>query len=167
VTHRTKQILGVTNTVVEDKLYLDGKLGETTLDWYSQDRQGNVWYFGEDTKELDRHGKVTSTEGSWQAGVNGARPGILMPAGPSVGASYRQEYYKGHAEDHFRILDLSAPVTVPYRAFGNALLTKEWTPLEPGGFDRKYYVRGIGQVKEATAKGPQEALALVSIARGR
>jgi hypothetical protein len=165
VTHRTKRILGVTNVVVADKVFSDGKLTESTFDWYTQDRRGNVWYFGEDTRELDRKGKVVSTEGSWEAGVKGARPGIFMPAKPRVGDSFRQEYYKGHAEDHFKVLDLSAPVTVPYGSFRNTLLTREWTPLEPDIVDHKYYVRGIGQVKETTVKGPRETGELVSIKR--
>jgi hypothetical protein len=163
VTNRTKTILGVPNTVVRDRLYLNGKLEETTLDWYAQDRTGNVWYFGEDTKELDANGKVKSTEGTWKAGVDGAEAGIFMPADPKVGQKFRQEYYKGQAEDHFEVLSLDAAVKVPYVASGRALKTKEWTPLEPGVIDSKYYVRGIGNVLEATVKGGNERLELVSI----
>jgi hypothetical protein len=110
VTGRTKPILGVRCAVVTDRLYLGGRLAERTTDWYAQDRKGSVWYFGEATAELDRRGKVISTEGTWQAGVHGAQPGIYMPARPTVGQSFRQEYYKGHAEDHFRIRDLNAHV---------------------------------------------------------
>src|SRR5207248_3416509 len=134
--------------VVQDRLFLAGRLEERTTDWYTQDRQGNVWYFGESTAELDRRGRVTSTEGSWQAGRSGAVPGIYMPANPHVRQSGRQEFYKGHAEDHFRVLDLHASVRVPYVSSRAALLTEEWTPLEPGVLDHKLYVRGIGNVLE-------------------
>ena len=110
VTHRTKLIDGVRCTVLEDRLYLSGRLEERTTDWYAQDEEGTVWYFGEDTAELDEQGRVTSREGSWQAGVDGARAGIYMPADPKVGQSFAQEFYAGHAEDHFKVVDLAAPV---------------------------------------------------------
>jgi hypothetical protein len=156
VTSRTKTIAGAPCVVVEDRLYLRGRLAERTTDWYTQDRRGNVWYFGEETAELDAAGKVTSTEGSWQAGVDGARAGIFMPAQPRVGKSFQQEFYKGHAEDHFRVVGV----------FGNALLTEEWTPLEPRVLDHKLYVRGVGTVLERSVKGGDELLALVSMGRG-
>jgi hypothetical protein len=166
VTHRTKVIQGVRCTVVHDLLYLNGKLAERTSDWYAQDARGNVWYYGEATAELDLKGRVTSTEGSWQSGVDGARAGIFMPAHPRVGQSFRQEYYRGEAEDHFQILSLNASVKVPYTSSRHALLTKEWTPLEPDVLDHKLYVRGIGNVKEETIKGGTERLVLVSVRRG-
>ena len=153
VTHRTKTILGVKTTVVRDRLYLKGKLAETTIDWYAQNKRGDVVYFGEATKALDKHGRLTDTEGSWQAGVDGARAGIFMPAHPKVGRAYQQEFYPGHAEDHFKILSKA-------RSF---MRTKDWTPLEPGVIDQKYYVRGIGTVREAAVKGGDEHLDLVSI----
>jgi len=156
VTNRITRIRGVRCTAVEDRLYLNGRLAERTTDWYAQDAQGNVWYFGEATAELDKSGRVTSREGSWRAGVNGARVGIVMPAHPEVGRSFRQEYYKGHAEDHFAVLSVSASVVVPYTASAHALLTKEWTPLEPDTLDHKIYIRGIGLVKEETIKGGDE-----------
>jgi hypothetical protein len=165
VTHKTKRIQGVLCTAVADRLYLAGRLEERTTDWYAQDKAGNVWYFGEATAELDRSGHVTSTEGSWQAGRNGAQAGIFMTARPTVGQSRRQEYYKGHAEDHFAVVSVSAHVSVPYTTSNRALLTKEWTPLEPGTLDHKYYVRGIGNVKEVTVKGPTERNELVSVQR--
>jgi hypothetical protein len=165
VTSGTKAIQGVRCTAVRDRLYLAGRLEERTTDWYAQDRVGNVWYFGESTAELDRAGHVTSTEGTWQAGRDGAQAGIYMTARPLVGQSRRQEYYKGHAEDHFSVLSLHASVSVPYLASNRALLTKEWTPLEPGTVDHKYYVRGIGEVKEVTVKGPTERAELVSVRR--
>jgi hypothetical protein len=164
VTHRTRTIAGVPCVVVEDRLYLAGHLEERTTDWYSQDSRGNVWYFGEQTTELDRRGRVASTEGTWTAGANGAQPGIYMPAHPRLGQTGRQEYYKGHAEDHFKVIGLFRTVGPPGAA--NALLTQETTPLEPGTVDHKLYVRGIGTVLEQAQKGPNERNELVSIARG-
>jgi hypothetical protein len=166
VTKRTKTIVGIQATVVDDRLYLDRKLEEKTSDWYAQDRAGNVWYLGEATAELDSHGKVRTTEGSWETGVNGAQPGVFMPAHPRVGQGGRQEFLKGQAEDHFRVLDLTARVSVPFISTGRALKTKEWTPLEPGVVDTKYYVRGIGTVLEQTVKGGSELSRLVSFHRG-
>jgi hypothetical protein len=164
VTHQTRTIQGAPCVAVQDRLYVRGKLHERTTDWYSQDRQGNVWYFGERTAELDRNGHVTSTEGTWLAGANGAKPGIYMPAHPRVGQTGRQEYYKGHAEDHFRVVALLDTVTSPGAA--NAVLTEEWTPLEPGALDTKLYVRGIGTVTELAVKGAKERNQLVSVTRG-
>ena len=166
VTHRTKTIAGAPCVVVEDKLYLRGRIEERTTDWYSQDKAGNVWYFGESTAELDKQGHVTSTEGTWQAGRNGAKAGIYMPAHPRVGQSGRQEYYKGHAEDHFQVLSLHAAVKTAYVTSKEVLLTKEWTPLERGVVDHKLYVRGIGTVLEQTVKGGDERNELVSVRRG-
>jgi len=163
VERRIRRIAGVPCAVVFDRLYLAGKLEERTLDYYTQDKAGNVWYFGEDTAELTPSGKVKNREGSWLKGVHGAQPGIFMTPNPTVGDSHRQEYYKGQAEDHYQVLSLSAPVTVPYRHFASALLTKEWTPLEPDTLDHKYYVKGIGEVAEMTVRGDQETSFLVSI----
>jgi hypothetical protein len=165
VTHGTKRVAGALCAVVHDRLYVQGRLRERTTDWYAQDRRGNVWYFGEATAELEK-GRVTTTEGSWQAGRGGARAGIYMPARPRLGATGRQEYYEGHAEDHFRVLDLRTSVAVPYVASGRALLTEEWTPLEPGVVDHKYYVRSVGTVlEESVGSGSPERLELVSLRR--
>jgi hypothetical protein len=165
VTPRVTTIDGAPCVVVKDRLYLNGRLEERTTDWFSQDSRGNVWYFGESTAELDAHGRVTSTEGTWRAGRDGAQPGIYMPAQPVPGRTGRQEFYKGHAEDHFEVLGLHARVRVPYASSSNALLTKEWTPLEPGVLDHKLYVRGIGTVLEQAVKGSDERLELVSVQR--
>ena len=146
VTSETKVIAGVRCTTVSDLLYTHGRLSERTTDWYAQDVRGNVWYFGEDTAELNKAGKVTSREGTWRSGVDGAKAGIFMPARPQVGQSFRQEYLKGHAEDHFAVLRIS----------GSSLLTKEWTPLEPDALDHKSYKRGTGLVLEETVKGGNE-----------
>jgi hypothetical protein len=166
VTNRTKLIDGARCVVVSDLLYLRGRLEERTSDYYTQDSKGNVWYFGEKTAELDAKGQVKNTSGSWMAGVNGAKPGIFMFAHPRVGLSARQEFYKGEAEDHFKILSMRASARVPYVSSTRSMLTKEWTPLEPGVIDHKYYVRGIGTVLERTAKGPLERNELVSFRRG-
>jgi hypothetical protein len=162
-TSRTKVIDGVETRVIEDRLYLDDALVERTSDYYAQDRCGNVWYFGEDTAELDDDGNVVSTEGSFHAGVAGAQPGVFMPAHPTVGRRFRQEWYRGHAEDTFKVLDLSQRVTVPYGTFRHALRTRETTALEPGVVDNKSFVKGVGEVEELTAKGPVEDLQLVEI----
>jgi hypothetical protein len=162
VTPATKVIQGVRCTVVRDRLYLRGRLHERTEDWYAQDKAGNVWYFGEATAELSGNGGVRSTEGSWQAGVDGARAGVFMPAHPHPGQSGRQEHYKGHAEDHFRVLSLSATVDTLAVSSRHALLTREWTPLEPGVVDHKLYVKGIGTVLEQAVKGDDERNSLVS-----
>jgi hypothetical protein len=165
VTARTKTIQGVPCVVVSDRLYSEGRLIERTSDWYSQDAKRNVWYFGEATAELDASGKVDTTEGSWEAGRDGAKAGILIPGSPRVGQTGRQETYPGHAEDRFRVLSLRAQVRTPYASSQSALLTEEWTPLEPGVRDHKVYVRGIGMVLEATVKGGDERNELVSVRR--
>jgi hypothetical protein len=145
VTHHTKKVIGVECVVVDDRAWEGGQLIEKTYDWFAQDKEGNVWYFGEDTKEY-KNGKLTSTKGSWEAGVDGAKPGIIMEAHPKVGHSYRQEYYKGEAEDMAKVLSLNDSVKVPYGSFDHVLVTKEWTPLEPSYSEHKYYARGVGQV---------------------
>src|SRR3954454_17386135 len=151
---RTRTIDGAPCATVSDRLYLRGRLAERTTDWYSQDSHGNVWYFGEDTAELDAHGRVTSTEGTWTAGVDGARAGVYITAHPRVGQTAEQEHYAGHAADHFKVVAL----------FGrNGVLTQEWTPLEPGVLDHKYYVRGVGTVLEQTVEGGDERHTLVSV----
>ncbi|MFI6599593.1 hypothetical protein ACIBHX_25355 [Nonomuraea sp. NPDC050536] len=163
ISKETKKIDGKPCRIVLDLLYLKGKLAETTRDYYSQDSTGNVWYVGEDTAELEPDGAMVTTEGTWHAGDSGARAGIYITADPQVGQPVRQEYDPGHAEDYFMVIDMSAPVTVPYKAFPSALVTKEWTPLEPDVLDHKYYVHGVGLVKEKTVHGEQEEFALVKI----
>ena len=149
VSNRVERIAGVPCVVIEDRAYVNGRLEESTIDWYSQDRTGTVWYFGENTRTIDRNGRTKSREGSWRHGVNGAKAGIFMPPRPHVGQGFRQEYYKGHAEDHFRVVSTTGSVKVRYGSWsGNVLVTEEWTPLEPGVREHKYWVRGIGKVKE-------------------
>jgi hypothetical protein len=164
VTHRVEKVQGAPCVVIDDRLYVEGTLEERTTDWYSQDSRGNVWYFGENTAELDARGHITSTEGTWTAGVHGAKPGIYMPAHPRFGQTAEQEYYKGHAEDHFKVIGLFGTVSPP--GTKNTLLTQETTPLEPGTVDHNMYVRGIGTVLEQTERGPNERNELVSVTRG-
>jgi hypothetical protein len=163
VTTDTRVIAGVPCVVVDDRSYLDGHLSEKTSDYYSQDAAGDVWYFGEDTEELDAAGSVTSREGTWHAGENGATPGIFMSADPTAGESHRQELYRGHAEDQYRVVSLSSSISVPYGSFQGAVLTKEWTALEPGVLDHKFYSKDVGEVAEISVSGPTEYAKLVSV----
>jgi len=164
VTCDTKVILGVTTTVVHDRAYDEnGKLVEDTFDWYAQDKAGNVWYFGEDTKELDPStGAVISTEGSWEGGVDDADPGIIMEAHPQVGDSYYQEFARGVAEDQARVQSLNASASTRQGTFNHLLLTKETTRLSPGEVENKYYRRGVGFIFGVIVKGGDERTELVS-----
>jgi hypothetical protein len=165
VSRHTRRLDGVTTRVVLDRLFLDNVLEERTSDYYAQDRCGNVWYFGEDTAELDENGKVTDTSGSFHAGVDGAQPGVFMQPKPQIGRWFRQEWYRGEAEDRYRALSTSANLQVRYGSFAHALRTEERTALEPGVIDNKYYVRGIGVVKEITIAGGNETTQLVEVLR--
>jgi hypothetical protein len=161
VTNDTKVILGATTTVVHDQVFVKGELVEDTFDWFAQDAAGNVWYFGEDTKELE-NGQVVSTEGSWEAGVDNARAGIFMPADPQVGQVFKQEDAKNVAEDCTKIVDLHASVKTPFVSSDDALKTEEFSLLEPEVLDNKYYVPGIGLVREQTIVGGSDFLELAS-----
>jgi hypothetical protein len=145
VTNNTRTFMGVPCVEVHDTVRLDGQVIEDTLDWYAQHRDGTVWYFGEDTKEYE-NGKRVSTKGSWQAGVNGALPGIVMPAQPQVGERYRQEYYRGEAEDMAEVLSTTERAQVRTGSYDGVVKTKDTTPLEPHVLENKYYARGIGPV---------------------
>jgi hypothetical protein len=164
VTRKTKVILGIRAVVVLDQVLVGGKPEEKTFDWYAQDKRGNVWYLGENSSDFVK-GKWVRSDGSWQAGVDGAKGGIVMEAKPSVGDVYRQEYYAGHAEDMASILKTNASVSVLYGNFDKALVTKEWTPLERGVVEQKYYARGVGNVRTVMVKGGSEEERLVSVTR--
>jgi hypothetical protein len=151
-TKRTKTVDGITARVVRDIVSESGNLVEVTSDWYAQDSAGNIWYLGEDTKEY-KNGKVSSTAGSWQSGVDGAEAGVILPGKPRVGLSYRQEYYKGEAEDRARVLSLRAKAKVPFGTFQNVLETEDTTPLEPTVVEHKYYAKGVGPVLKVGASG--------------
>ncbi|MCI0397492.1 MAG: hypothetical protein L0332_31870 [Chloroflexi bacterium] len=155
----TKVIMGVTTTIVRDTVYLNDELIEDTFDWYAQDNEGNVWYFGEDTKEYEG-GVVVSTFGSWEAGVDGALPGIIMWGDPAahIGEIYRQEYYPGVAEDMAEVLSLSESVTVPYGSFDDVLQTEESTPLEHRVREHKFYAQGIGLIMTVDLRGGDTAV---------
>ena len=160
VTNDRKTILGISAIVVLDRLFdAHGGLVEKTFDWYGQDTRGNVWYLGEDTKEFE-DGKVVSTAGSWEAGVNGAEAGIIMPAHPTVGKHYRQEFLKDEAEDEATIVDRGLDVTVPSGSFHNCLKTVEFTRLEPGIKEAKFYCPGVGTVKDKGVLGSADRTVL-------
>jgi hypothetical protein len=163
VTRQTKMILGVRCTVVRDTVSSKGKPIEHTFDWYAQDREGNVWYMGEDTREL-QHGKFVQADDSWEGGVAGAEPGIIMPGNPQRGDAYRQEYYPRFAMDQARVLGPGGPVTVPSGSYKNTLLTVETAPqVDPGVAERKWYVAGLGEIKEHVVSGNHEEIVLVSV----
>jgi hypothetical protein len=162
VTNQTREILGVTTVVVRDTVEVAGEVTEDTFDWYAQDVDGNVWYMGEDTKEYE-DGKVASTEGSWEAGVDGALPGVIMPAVPEVGLAYTQEHYAGEAEDKGSVVTLGEQVTVPHGSFDDVVVTEDWTPLEPSFREHKYYAPGVGVVFEEIVKGGEGVLRLVEV----
>jgi hypothetical protein len=164
VTNQTRRIMGITATVVRDVETRNGELVEETSDWYAQDRDGNVWYLGEDTKAF-RDGQP-SPAGSWEAGVDGALPGIIMKANPRVGDAYRQEYYRGEAEDMGKVVRVGDSQTVPFRAFDGLLVTQDWTPLEPEVVEEKYYAKGVGLVLETAIRGGSERNELVSYQSG-
>jgi hypothetical protein len=159
VTNNIKVIIGINAREVHDKAYVNGKLEESTDDWFAQDDNGNVWYFGEFTTDLT----TGSHEGSWQAGLKGAKPGIIMLAEPMVGDTYNQEVAKGVAEDKATVLSLKEKVCVPYGCFSNVLKTADFTPLEPDVLEHKFYAQGIGNIKTVQVKGGSGDEQLVQI----
>jgi hypothetical protein len=161
VTNDMKEIQGIPTRVVNDTVFVEGKLVETTGDWYAQDDKGNVWYLGEDTTDFTN--KKNPHEGSWESGVKGAKGGILMLAEPEVGITYDQEFAKGVAEDKATVLSLNESVSVPYGSFSNVIKTKEFSALEPDVVENKYYAANVGDIKEKTLKGSKEGIALVEI----
>ena len=168
VLHKTKLIAnGVRARIVHDAVTEDGKPVEVTNDWYAQDRCGSVWYLGEDTKEYE-NGKVVSTKGSFEAGVDGAQPGVIVPAKPRPGMRYRQEYYAGHAEDRAEVFSLTERAEVPFGYFrkGRVLMTRDLNPLEPKVLEYKFYARGIGPVLAIGVSGGSDREELVSYRRG-
>jgi hypothetical protein len=143
----TREVWGVEATVVRDTVYVDGELAEDTWDWYAEDRDGNVWYLGEETYEYEDD-KIVSTEGAWETGVDGALPGIVMPASPVVGDPYYQEYLEGEAEDRGQIVEVDVSVSVPAGDFEGCIKTHDTTPLDPEVSEFKYYCPGVGVVLE-------------------
>jgi hypothetical protein len=164
VTADTKVILGVTARVITDQVFVDGELAEDTVDWYAADNFGNVWYLGEETAEYEG-GEITSTEGSWEAGVDGALPGIIMLADPQVGDEYRQEFYAGEAEDVAKVYARDESRTVPKDTYDRVLVTEDWSLLDPDVHERKWYAPGIGVVFEETVAGGSGTLSLIDLIR--
>jgi hypothetical protein len=158
VTHHTKIVMGVKCVVVHDVVALKGEVQEDTYDWFAQDKQGTVWYFGEATREF-LGGDRVSAEGSWEAGVNG-QPGVIMPGRVVPGPPYRQEYSPNQAEDMGQVVALSDSVTVPYGSFKECLRTKEWSMLE-SGTEKKWYAKGVGLIRVESPAG--EVMVLVSV----
>jgi hypothetical protein len=166
VTERKKTILGIRATVVHDVVTEDGELVEDTYDWYAQDRDGNLWYLGEETAEYE-NGRVVNRGGSWETGVDGAEAGVIVPADPEVGMRYRQEHYAGEAEDRGEVLSLDEQARVPFGSFDGLLMTKDTTPLEPAVLEHKFYARGIGPILVLdVAHGGREVLISFEAATG-
>ncbi|MGH9138372.1 MAG: hypothetical protein ACRD0G_15225 [Acidimicrobiales bacterium] len=166
VTDERRQVMGISAVVVRDTVTVDGEIQEDTFDWFAQDRDGNVWYLGEDSTEFE-DGEPASTEGSWEAGVDGALPGIVMPADPQVGDAYRQEYDVGEAEDLGEVVQLGVSESVPFGDLDDLLVTREWNPLEPDVVEEKYYARGIGLVLEVVTEGGEGRVELVQFQSGQ
>lgn len=167
VAKRTRRIAnGITARVVHDRVTEGGRLVEDTFDWYAQDREGNVWYLGEDTREYE-NGRLKSRHGSFEAGKDGAQPGIAMPANPVPGMTYRQEYYAGRAEDKARVVSLRERVEVPRGYYRNVLMTRDVNPLEPRVLEFKFYARGVGPVLAISVSGGSDREELVRFSRGR
>jgi hypothetical protein len=164
-TDRTKVVDGVETRVVHDVVSDKGAPVEVTYDWYAQDSEGNVWYFGEDTTEY-KHGKPASTAGSFESGVHGAEPGVVMPAEPTAGMAYREEALAGEAEDEASVLSTSAQAEVPFGHFSDAVLTSNTTPVEPKVQEYKLYAKGVGPVIELLVSGGSGRTDLVSYHRG-
>jgi hypothetical protein len=166
VTDRTKKIAnGIEARVVHDVVTEDGVPVEVTDDWYAQDSAGNIWYLGEETTEYE-NGKPTTTEGSFEAGRDGAQAGIILPAAPKPGMKYRQEYYKGEAEDKGEIISTSEQAEVPFGHFRNVVMTKDTNPLEPKVLEFKFYARGVGPVLAVSVSGSSDREELLTYTKG-
>jgi hypothetical protein len=165
VTPERKLILGISAVVVRDTVTVDGEVVEDTFDWFAQDRGGNVWYLGEAVQDFE-HGTLVSTAGSWEAGVDGAVAGIVMPATPAVGDAYRQELSAGEAEDMFEIVGIADTETVPAGRYERVVVTKDWNPLEPDVIEQKHYAPGVGLIAERKIAGDRGRAELVHFMPG-
>lgn len=161
VLSETRQVMGVEATILHDRVFVEDELAEDTHDWFAQDKEGNVWYLGEEVDNYEG-GVLVNHGGAWEWGVDGALPGIIMWADPAahIGESYRQEYYPGHAEDMGQVLRVGESLTVPFGAFDDVLQTLDTTPLEPGVREHKYYAKGVGVIKEMEVGGGESVLLL-------
>jgi hypothetical protein len=160
VTNERKDIQGISAVVVRDTVWKNGDMVEDTLDWFAQDKDGTVWYLGEDVKDYE-NGKVVSTAGSWEAGVNGALPGLAMPAQPTVGRAYRQEYAAAEAEDMAEVIAVDATESTPIGTYDRSVVIREWTPLDPEVVEEKTYALGIGNISGAHVAGGEGRVELV------
>jgi hypothetical protein len=162
VTGETRTVDGVESVVVRDTVSVDGEVVEDTFDWYARDEAGNVWYVGEETEEFE-DGEVVSTSGSWEAGVDGAEPGVIMWADPEarIGEAYYQEYYEGEAEDQARVVRVEPSVTVAAGTFEDVIVIEEWNPFDEGVVEEKYYAPGVGVILEEKVAGGSERVELL------
>ncbi len=167
VTDQTRVIEGITAVVVRDTVTIGGVLAEDTYDWFAQDKDGNVWYLGEDSTEYDEEGRPASDGGSWEYGTDGALPGIAMPADPTAGMAYRQEFLRGTAEDMGQILGIEPERTIGLGAYQDVVLVEEWTPLEPDVVEHKWYAPGIGQIAGLSVAGERSTSELVEFTAGQ
>ena len=165
VTSERKTVMGISAYVVHDTVEVNGEVTEETYDWFTQDDKGNVWYLGEESTEY-QGGVAVSTAGSWEAGVDGALPGIAMPAEPASGDAFRQEYYAGEAEDMFQIIAVDRTLTVPFGTYDRVITTKDWTPLRPANIEEKWYAYGVGKIYETHISGTGGPVELVSYTPG-
>jgi hypothetical protein len=164
VTGETRVVMGVACVVVRDVVTLDGTLHEDTVDWFAEQRDGTVWNFGEATRKRNDDGSFTPA-GSWEAGVGRARPGIVMQAKPRPGRPYRQEYLPGEAEDTARVLTATGELRVPLGSFVDVVVTRDWSPLEPGVVERKHYAPGVGLIREEAVEGESYRVDLVELTK--
>ena len=160
VLEETRDIQGITATVVRDTVYVDGEIAEDTYDWFAQDKDGNVWYLGEDTHEYE-DGKAVNADGAWEYGKDGALPGIVMLADPAVGDAYRQEYYEGEAEDMGEVLEVGVTTEIELGNYEDVLVTEDWNPLEPDVVEEKSYAPGIGLIREEKTVGGEGVIELI------
>jgi hypothetical protein len=165
VTGERRAVMGVNTVVVRDTVTSNGVVVEDTEDWYAQDGDGNVWYFGESVKNFE-HGRLESTDGSWEAGVDGAQPGIVMPAEPRAGDAHRQEYLPGEAEDLFEVLEVGTVYSGPVGSTSAAIVTEDWTPLEPDVVEHKTYSPAVGMVMETITAGGSGTSRLITYQPG-
>jgi hypothetical protein len=165
VTDETRVVMGVPCVVVKDTVTLDGQLSEDTTDWFAQDRAGTVWNFGEATRKRAGDGSF-SPVGSWEAGVRGALPGVVMPAEPRPGPPYRQEYLLGEAEDMARVLTVNEALGVPFGSYVQVVVTRDWSPLDPDVAEHKHYAPGIGLIREEAVEGESFRVDLVVMTKG-
>lgn len=164
VTDEARTVMGVRCVVVHDVVTLDGQVHEDTVDWFAQDREGTVWNFGEATRKRRADGSFTPA-GSWEAGVGGAQPGVVMTARPAPGGPYRQEYLPGEAEDMAQVLSVTETLRVRFGFFQDVLVTRDWSPLDPGVVEHKHYAGGIGLVREEAVQGESYRVDLVELTK--